>query len=148
MKQDADTVPATRTEHLARNLEQDVRVAVRTHAPVLVSGGTGAEREKLARRIHAERSGSPQAFRVIPCSHRSPSDLETALTNWIQPGTYYLADVDALDVWTQALVCRFLERSASHPVIAATGQDLFALVDTPFSTTLFYRLKVIHLVIG
>ena len=57
MKQDADTVPATRTGHLARNLEQDVRVAVRTHAPVLVSGGTGAEREKLARRIHrrAER---------------------------------------------------------------------------------------------
>ena len=148
VKQDADTVPPTRTGHLARNLEEDVRVAVSTNTPVLVSGGTAAEREKLARRIHAERNGSPHAFRVIPCSHRRSSDLETALTNGIQPGTYYLADVDALDVRMQALVCRFLERSASHTVIAATGQDLFALVDTPFSTTLFYRLNVIHLVIG
>ena len=183
MKQDADTVPPTRTGHLARTLhrgwdleafgcvdaaESDppedpgrpgrreyehpgARVGRHPGARVgrhLRDPRDAAEREKLARRIHAERNGSPHAFRVIPCSHRRSSDLETALTNGIQPGTYYLADVDALDVRMQALVCRFLERSASHTVIAATGQDLFALVDTPFSTTLFYRLNVIHLVIG
>ena len=132
---------------LTQDVEHDVRCAIRTHTPVLVSGGTSNERELLARWIHAERHDSERAFQVVRCGERAVS-LEAWLTTEAPGGTCYLDGVDELDLETQTLVSRFIQHRGPHQVIAATGRDLFALVGRDFSATLFYRLNVIHLVIS
>lgn len=148
MTRTSDTPLPLPAGRLTSDVEDDVQCALRTRAPVLVSGGTSAEREALARWIHSERGDPERAFRVVQCDHEPAARLEPGGMTETPAGTYYLSDVDALDLETQALVSGFLEHRGPHQVIAATGQDLFALVGADFSATLFYRLNVVHLMIS
>ena len=135
-----------RSRRLAKTVEQDARLALRTPAPVLISGGTSTEREAVARWMHAARAGTG-TFRVVHCDQERAASLEAVLTGVRAVGTDYLDAIDALDREMQVVVSRFLELPGVGHVVAATGHDLWALTAGRFSRALFYRLNVIHLVL-
>ena len=127
--------------------DEDTQCAIRTSAPVLISGASAADRESLARWIHAEGGRFHKAFDRLDCGVLRALDLEVALARRSH-GTTYLDHVDRLSASTQALLARRLARCDGSRIIAGTGQDLAAAIRTgSFSATLFYRLNVVHLVI-
>lgn len=113
--------------------------------PLLVSGGSAAERESLARWIHAARDAKGP-FVAIQCRRGDAARLDASLAV-AQTGTCYLDDIAVLDRPMQERVSAFLERGGSSNLITSTSSEPRDLIDGAFSTALFYRLNVIHLVI-
>ena len=126
--------------------DHDVQCAIRTSAPVLISGASAADRESLARWIHAEGDRFQQEFEKTECGSLRALDLEVALARRFH-GTTYLDHVDKLSATMQALLARRLAQTEGSRIIAGTGADLAAATRAgTFSATLFYRLNVVHLV--
>jgi DNA-binding NtrC family response regulator len=144
-----------------------------TDSTVLISGESGTGKELFAAAIHARSQRATRQFVAVDCSTLSPNLLESelfghvkgAFTGAIQDqagifeiahgGTLFLDDVANLNSEIQGKLLRVLETHEYKPVgashfktsnariIAATNQDLKALVDTGrFREDLFYRLNV------
>jgi DNA-binding NtrC family response regulator len=128
-------------------LQQSIGLAVSCNANVLISDGTRRAREALARRIHQKSARRERPFMVVDFQGTSSWRLDSPFL-----GSLFIEDAHDLSASMQARVWGILEQDAWSPVAArvivgATG-DLFDRVRSGiFSSGLFYRLNVIHLVI-
>jgi DNA-binding NtrC family response regulator len=145
-------------ERFAARYVDDIGVAARTGAPVLITGGSAAERDACARFIHA--SGSLARGPFVPHSHRFATrpgpleDVETLRHQFEQArgGTLYIDDVASLTPGAQCEL--LLELESNHgcaPVRVISGTD--GPIDARraaslFDDVLFYRLNVIRIDLG
>lgn len=131
-----------------RELEPDLKCAAAADLPTLVSGEAGVGKEWVARFIHANSRRSHHPFHTVDCD-RPPAQVEA---DWERlrhsAGILYLREVGALNPPLQECVAKALGSKESHArIIAGTRRDLYALVTAnSFSTALFYRANLIHLV--
>lgn len=142
-------------------------------APVLISGETGTEKEMIAECIHNAGSRRQEAFVRINCSdlsieeqqylfhfdgHPSSPKYKHSIVNIACNGTLFLDDTECLTKQNQRLLFNIMQKKTlireennfSHPVnirvIAATGQNLFALTQSGgFCSELYYLLSTLTL---
>jgi len=163
-------VPQQATMRFAVNrFEDDIHLAVRSAAPVLLTGSAPAT-QALAYRIHSSSGWRHGPFLTINCASNDPAleqslfdalfptDLRSAQTRPIlqlaQPGSVLLREVGYLSRSIQLRLAESLGEiagvrtpgKASRRVIASTSDPLLPRVDGGlFDDTLYYRLNVIHL---
>ncbi|MDH3885040.1 MAG: sigma-54 dependent transcriptional regulator [Desulfobacterales bacterium] len=156
----------------------EVRRAAPTESTILLQGESGTGKELFAKAIHAHSNRSTRQFIVVDCSTFSSSLLESelfghekgAFTGAIQDkagifevadgGTLFLDEIANLNLEVQGKLLRVMEtheykpvgssqtRKADMRVIAATNQDLQALVEGGrFRKDLFYRVNVLPITI-
>lgn len=127
----------------ATHFDLDIATAAQRDTPVLISGGFAEERESLARRLHARGRHAGERFTKVDCL--CPQAIEAALAD--QPsGVVFLDNIDALSTERQSLVCCLLEAGRTCRVVAGTREDLASMLrQGVFSSTLFYRLNLMHL---
>lgn len=149
-------------------LEHDIHVAVRSAAPILLTGDSHATRA-LAYRLHSSSGWRYGPFLLIDCGSPDAS-LETSwfkalfpsgppaggkrpLLQLAQSGTVLLQEIGRLSRPVQeSLADRLVEVTRSRRpgqsyrrVIASTSEPLLARVENgTFDDRLFYRLNVIH----
>ena len=110
-----------------RALRDDIALAARTSANVLILGETGAGSADVARSIHSLSSRSSRAFIAVTCRGIPDTLLEsrlfghsrgsfigafrdkTGLVQQADAGTLFLDDVDTLSLRMQALLSEFIE---------------------------------------
>ena len=127
---------------LAR-LDRDVAAAVSRNVPVLISGGSDEARELLARQLHTQGRQAQEPFTKV--DGRCTQSIGDTLGRELR-GVIFLDPIDALGAEQQSLVCRLLEVGRTCLVVAGSSRDLVsALRRAVFSSTLFYRLNLVHL---
>ena len=135
----------------------DLRLAAVTDLPVLLSGSPQACRE-LALELDRRSSGPRRAVEVVDCRE---AGAVAALTGLVRreahegtQASVLLQEVHALDLADQALLEKEIEEVRTHPrhpvrILASSSAPLFERVmDQLFSERLFYRLNMIHVVVG
>jgi DNA-binding NtrC family response regulator len=129
-------------------IRQFIHVAAACRASVLISGGNRRVRESLARLIHQESALRDAPFVVVDSRSTSNRCLESP-----SPGSLFIEQAHDLSSTMQAPLLDLLERQARRPpdvtrVMAGATHALFVKVRSgTFSSDLFYRLNIIHLVI-
>ncbi len=157
---------------MKRVAEQIVPVANST-ATVLIVGESGTGKELVSRAIHEISPRRDQPFLVVNCpsipeelfeseifGHRKgaftgASETREGYVKAAHGGTLFFDEIGELPLRSQAKILRLLEqktytpvgdheeRSADVRIVAATNQDLAALVrERRFREDLYYRLRV------
>jgi len=152
---------ACRSEPMQRVLEQ-VSLARQSLASVLLEGEAGAGKQHVARLIHYQSEGRTRAFVPLECRRLSSLELKLALRRLLeadetetsgtslQPGTLYLADIEALPRDLQQRVVEALRDNQLGPnsklrMMASTEVDLRQAVDDDcIRGDLFYALSALH----
>jgi DNA-binding NtrC family response regulator len=134
-----------------------------SNAPVLISGGTGVDRELIARSLHARSPRAGRAFVRVACAALGDGDIEQQLFDAggvfrrAHGGTLFLDGVEDMSPGLQRLLLRIqqgvvpLQRGGEAwidvRVISATGcRDLRARARRGvFRQDLLYRLNVVAL---
>lgn len=131
-------------------IRDDLELAVRSHARVLITGGANAETAAIAKWIHdhgARRSGpfvsidcaAPQMILQSADLGREPYSRH--------PGTVFIENVGKMNTRKQSALVRVLNNTPDAPIIAATNGNLHnEVLAGRFREDLFYRLNVIHIV--
>jgi sigma-54 dependent transcriptional regulator, acetoin dehydrogenase operon transcriptional activator AcoR len=118
---------------MQRLLAQAGKLAA-SSVPLLLTGGTGTGKERLARAIHV--CGQPgRAFHTVRCATLGATDHLSAAA----PGTLFLRGVEDLAPSKQAAIIDLLDRRADLRVIASSRCTAAALAAT-LRDDLFYRL--------
>jgi DNA-binding NtrC family response regulator len=164
------TPPHATMRFAVNRFEDDIHLAVRSAAPVLLTGSAPAT-QALAYRIHSSSGWRHGPFLTINCGSNDPglepalfealfpNDLTASKTRPIlklaQPGTVLLRDVGHLNRPLQLRLAECLGEiaggirasgRAARRVIASTTEPLLPRVDAgSFDDCLYYRLNVIHL---
>ena len=156
-----------------RALQRDMATVAASDLTVLVTGETGVGKELVAQALHAQSSRADQAFVSINCAALPDTLVESELFGHVRgaftgavgdrqgkfeqahQGTLFLDEVGELPLITQAKLLRVLQsgqiqrvgqdrdRTVDVRIIAATNQDLPALVRTGRMRADFYhRLNV------
>jgi len=111
----------------ASRLREQVEIAARSDAPVLVCGDPGSGRESVARHIHASGPRADGPFVEVPCGALEAAAIEAALFGESEEagrlslaagGTLFLEDVDRLEVEVQRRLASALgaqSREAAPP---------------------------------
>ncbi len=155
-------------------LRKQIDVIAPTAGRVLIFGENGTGKELLARLIHEKSHRRHKKFVEINCAAIPDDLIESELFGYrkgaftgaaedkrgkfeeAHEGTLFLDEVGDMSLKVQAKVLRVLEEEKIEPlgcnqpmeldvrVIAATNQDLTALIDAGrFRADLFYRLNVV-----
>lgn len=124
----------------------------------LITGETGAGKERIARAIHALGPCHARAFVTVDCSSPGETVFDSELLDLAGGGTLFLDGVDALSFGMQAKLLRMMEtgevaraeslRPAAIDVriVAATNRDLRAEVGAGrFRADLLGRLALVEL---
>jgi two-component system, NtrC family, response regulator PilR len=146
-------------------LWQDVTCATRSNAPALITGGTKRIREAIGRVIHQQGPLADEPFAVV-CARQLAEMFSDRSRPCLSlrgigtaPGTLFMADdVCDLSLQMQESLRRFLEENSRQQirqsgcmavrVIATSARPVFESVAAgTFSSELFYRLNLIHVVI-
>ena len=164
------TPPHTSMRYAVNRFEDDIHLAVRSAAPVLLTGSAPAT-QALAYRIHSSSGWRHGPFLTINCASSDagleqslfealfPSDLRSSQARPIlqlaQPGSVFLREVGHLSRPVQLRLAECLGEvagttrtpgRAARRVIASTTEPLLPRVDMgSFDDRLYYRLNVIHL---
>jgi DNA-binding NtrC family response regulator len=154
--------PARPSSPIARAIELDgvigdspamsrvVEVLIRaadSRVPVLVSGGPGTGKRRIARAVHdaSRRRGLP--FVSVRCGDLTGDSL-FALFDRSAGGTLHLDEISELSAPLQSELARILQASPSPDdvrLVATTRHDLEARVEEDrFLAELFLRLDVVH----
>jgi DNA-binding NtrC family response regulator len=139
----------------------DHMIAARYCLPMLISAPTGSAVRRVACRVHEVCFGSaPRPFieqdaAALPSSPAAFTTRWRELTSEAAGGTLLLTDIEATPVPIQHALAEGLmfnarlDRAERLRPIAGTTVRLFdRVVAGAFSQALFYRVNVIHLVIG
>jgi DNA-binding NtrC family response regulator len=154
-------------EHPAarRLLLQDLQIAAKCDVPVLISGESISNAERLALWIHRRSARRDAPFLVLDAAL---FDLQAALVDSLRDalgpgaqrddlvrkargGTLFMPHIENMPPAMQVALLHFLElpelrRRASLRLIAAADRCAFERVHTgQFSANLYYRLNVIHI---
>ena len=160
-----------------REMEEDIALAARSDARVLVTGESGVGKVNVARLIHDRGLRARSPFISVLCASAASPGLESDVLDgaasldrslsWrrrleaADGGTVFLAGVCDANAGTQVLIVRFLEtgvlpggvggerdRSVDVRVIASTHRMLADQVaEQRFRSDLYYRLNVVHIVV-
>src|SRR5687767_14469342 len=154
--QDADVLVGA--SQLIRDLREEIDLAARSDATVLVAGDPGAGKDTVARLIHAASARAAAPFVTIQLTSAS-CQLPAAAIEAADGGTVFFDGVCAMTARMQALLLQFLETreiqcASSDPertrvdvrIVAGTDHRLFDRVaEGHFREDLYYRLNVIYL---
>jgi DNA-binding NtrC family response regulator len=164
------TQPHATMRFAVNRFEDDIHLAVRSAAPVLLTGSAPAT-QALAYQIHSSSGWRHGPFLTVNCASDDagledslfeavfPTDLRSSQARPIlqlaQPGTVLLREVGHLSRAIQLRLAESLGEvsgssrtpgRASRRVIASTTEPLLPRVDAgSFDDRLYYRLNVIHL---
>jgi DNA-binding NtrC family response regulator len=163
------TPPQATRRFAVNRFEDDIHLAVRSAAPVLLTGSAPAT-QALAYRIHSSSGWRHGPFLTINCASSDPglehalfealfpTDLRSEQTRPIlqlaQPGSVLLREVGCLSRAIQLRLADSLGEMAAvrspgraaRRVIASSTEPLLPRVDGgSFDDRLYYRLNVIHL---
>lgn len=166
------------SSQVMHKLKNDIKLASRSNSTVLINGETGTGKELIARAIHCGSHRSLFEFVEVNCA-TIPAELfeselfgyeegsftgakkggKKGLVELADRGTLFLDEINALPIYLQAKLLRFLQEheiqrvggNETIPVdirvIAATNEDLSLLVkEGDFRADLFYRLNVIEII--
>lgn len=159
---------------LSRKLIQEIQIAGRSEAPVLLTGETGTGKEVAAREIHAIRTRGP--FVEVNCGAITPTLIEAELFGSVRGaytgadrdrkglveeangGTLFLDEIGDLPMDMQVKLLRVLQEKTFRKVgsttqlksnfrlVAATWRDLEKEIQQGnFRQDLYYRLNVLHI---
>ena len=133
----------------------DLELACRCSAPLLISATTRLEAEALARYVHAQSARAARPFLTIQ-SGALPSEVGLLagvcadLLRAGQGGTLYLREVEEATPSVQTIFIELFQvhvTDAGAPrLISGTSIRLFdRVVSGAFSAELFYRLNILHI---
>ena len=141
--------------------QADIECAISSEANVLISGGDPAARTAVARLIHERSTGGQRSLLVLdgarPILRPRAEDEEPSFVSGDGCRTLFIEELAALDDAAQDQLMRLLDSGAKPftsgardtRIISATAHNLLGrAVRQPFKVDLFYRLNVIHIVIG
>lgn len=159
--------------HPMQQVYSAIRAAGASEATILLQGESGTGKELVASAIHHQSSRKNMSFVTVSCSALSETLLESELFGHVKGaftgamrdragrfeeadgGTIFLDEIGEISPFIQVKLLRVLQereiervgeskkRKIDIRIIAATNQDLFALVkEGNFREDLFYRLKV------
>ncbi len=150
-------------------LYDEMRVAIRSGAPILICGETGVGKERLASILHASSARADKPWVAINCAAIPSELLEAELfgigkgvatgvdsrlgrVQMAEGGTLFLDEIGEMPPVLQAKLLRVLEEKEVQPlggqprtidvnILAATNADLQgAMKEGRFRRDLFYRL--------
>ena len=161
-----------------RRVIEKIPCVAEANATVLISGDTGTGKELFARAIHYMSPRSAKPFIPVNCgtlpdhlfenelfghargAFTDASSAEEGLLTEAEGGTLLLDEVDALSLYAQVKLLRFLQdrqyrplgsarsRTADVRIIAATNTDLRRRIDLgAFREDMYHRLNVLRLVL-
>jgi len=165
------------TSDAIRRVEREALLAARVNANVLITGEAGVGKAVVARFIHERSDRSAHKFGTIKCAGLPDRLIESTLFGHLQGsfagayrdkpgllesvtgGTVLLEEIDAMSLWMQARLLRFLQTGEYRPIggepmqvrpnvrfIASTTMDLAARVAAGlFLEDLYLRLNIIRL---
>ncbi len=155
-------IPSPRLFGLAEamaKLEQDISFAAQSDARVLVTGDSGAGKKYVAQLIHQRSQRGDGPFIVVngedltaarPEREDRPAPRLGDSLLQASNGTLFIQEIERIPAAIQKELLRAVEIAPGRNVrvITATSCDLFELVQAnQFSSDLFYRLNLIHLVL-
>jgi two-component system, NtrC family, response regulator AtoC len=131
-------------------VEEELRLAARVDARVLISAENRDLREMCARFIHRSGSRSPRSF--VPLRN---TRVERRSFDLARGGTLFIDDIGELDASGQAQLYSWLDgdvasscdrrRSSVRIIAGANGQLDDQRRSGRFSEALYYRLNLIHI---
>lgn len=140
---------------------EDEEMAGRSSAPLLVTASTRGEVETVARRIHETSFRAAAPFvRVrtgtLPIEPRLLSESCSALLDDATGGSMLMTDVEEMPAIVQGVLIELLAElqrarapSAAVRLISGTTVSLLDRIAAgSFSERLFYRLNILHLMVG
>lgn len=136
---------------------RDITTAALAGASVLLTGPSG-DALALARRLHDESSRRDGPFTVIDCG-RPDAELAGRVLDALgvapltpptgRAGSVYLKNVGKMPLDLQRTLAELLILPGRSRVMASTPEPLLdRVLDGRFDDCLYYRLNVIHLVLG
>jgi DNA-binding NtrC family response regulator len=135
----------------------DLDMAIVHESPVLITGRHGDGAERIARVIHARSRRARRPFVMVDCRYlrgNTEDPMWRRAVADVRDGVLYVANLQTMTTGVQERMSRLLvpggrgEQRPGFPgrVIASATPTLFANVRVgQFSSTLFYRLNIIHL---
>jgi DNA-binding NtrC family response regulator len=134
-----------------QTLVEDVELAARSAARVLIAGESGVGKQTVARLIHARSTRADGPFIPVCCADLERltdvgAELGHSRPGAADGGTIFLKGIGDLNPPMQARLLRWLEASPGPRIIAsAEAQLVDRLGDHRFSQELYYRLNVLYL---
>ncbi|HAG7732606.1 TPA: sigma 54-dependent transcriptional regulator [Escherichia coli] len=142
---------ATRNSHFNRMIEQIEKVAIKSRAPILLNGPTGAGKSFLARRIFELKQARHQFSGAFTGARESREGLLRSANG----GMLFLDEIGELGADEQAMLLKAIEEKTFYPfgsdrqvssdfqLIAGTVRDLRQLVaEGKFREDLYARINL------
>jgi DNA-binding NtrC family response regulator len=162
---DAKREVACENRAAERLLLQDLQLAADCDVPVLISGESVSNAERLALWIHRRSARRDAPFLVLDAAFfdlqaalfdsmraaLNPGDQRDDLVRNARSGTLFIPHIENMSPAMQVALLHFRERPeirsrASLRLITAAGRCAFERVHTgQLSANLYYRLNVIHI---
>jgi DNA-binding NtrC family response regulator len=146
--------------------DDPIRRLAPSRATVLLVGGSGKAKMRVARALHARSPRAPHPFVTIDCAALPPDAVEEALfgevayggpspltssrdpggaTRAAERGTLYVAAIDRLPLRVQPRFLRFLDEPRAVRVVASCDVDLVAAAcEGGFRADLAERLALVR----
>ncbi len=119
---------------------------------VLILGGSGTGKERLAKLIHHSGPNTDKPLTVIICKALNEDDFKRAFLNGVKSGTIVLDEVGSLSYEMQSLLLELLEKYPQHSVhgegsnyriISTSRLDISKMAEEEvFLKELYYQLNV------
>ncbi|MDR4988873.1 MAG: sigma-54 dependent transcriptional regulator [Bacteroidales bacterium] len=119
---------------------------------VIISGGSGTGKERLAKLIHQSGPNAENTLTIISCKALSEDDFHRAFLGGTKSGTIVLDEVGSLSYEMQSFLLELLEKYPQHSVqgegsnyriISTTRLDIAKMAEQEvFLKELYYQLKV------
>ncbi|HIA18141.1 MAG TPA: PAS domain-containing protein, partial [Planctomycetaceae bacterium] len=139
---------------LMRRVQQQVRLAIKQPAHVVVTGPPGSGREHVARTIHANHTSKPTTLIPVACPLVNVESMQSTVTSFVKHcqqeqtssiSSLLLLDVDQLSPEAQHELSGFFAIPSFQMLTIATSDDcLLSLAkEGQFNKTLAYALSTL-----